>query len=45
MEGGREGGEFGGVAPVKDYVEAGEGEFVGEAFADAVAGAGDECVG
>lgn len=39
---GGEGGEFGGVAPVQDDVEAVLGEGVGEGFADAVAGAGDE---
>ena len=33
--------EFGGIAAVQDQVKAGEGEFVGECGADAVAGAGD----
>lgn len=41
-ERGGDGGELGGVAAVQDDVEAGAGELVGEAFADAVAGAGDE---
>lgn len=40
-EGGGDGGELGGVAAVEDDVEAVLGEFVGERFADAVAGAGD----
>jgi len=42
IEGGGEGGEFGGIAAVKDDVEAVPGEGVGEGFVDAVAGAGDE---
>lgn len=41
-EGGGDGGELGWVAPVEDDVEAVLGELVGEGFADAVAGAGDE---
>lgn len=42
IEGGDEGGEFGGIATVKDDVEAVLGEGVGEGFVDVVAGANDE---